>query len=141
MTTYLTALLFLAFGCVHPASMSFPTLLEDEEGSGYDLGGSGSGDWSEKGEISNMKAIPSSKDLASETTYWPPEDIGSYFVSGTDTKSFMENKQIFSAVIAGGVTGMILAAILTALLIYKWQDKDNGGYVMGQHVHREIVIV
>uniref|UniRef100_A0A8D0CNA1 Syndecan/Neurexin domain-containing protein n=1 Tax=Sander lucioperca TaxID=283035 RepID=A0A8D0CNA1_SANLU len=43
------------------------------------------------------------------------------------TPSFM-----FTAVIAGGVTGVALAAALAALLIYTWQKKDNGGYILGQ---------
>uniref|UniRef100_A0A3Q3L4Z2 Syndecan/Neurexin domain-containing protein n=1 Tax=Mastacembelus armatus TaxID=205130 RepID=A0A3Q3L4Z2_9TELE len=42
-----------------------------------------------------------------------------------------------SSVIAGGVTGLILAATLMALLIYKWQNKDDGGYIMGQKTHRD----
>lgn len=39
---------------------------------------------------------------------------------------------MFTGVIAGGVTGVILAAALAALLIYKWQKKDDEGYVLGQ---------
>ena len=39
---------------------------------------------------------------------------------------------MFTAVIAGGVTGVALAAALAALLIYRWQKKDNGGYILGQ---------
>ncbi len=39
---------------------------------------------------------------------------------------------VFTAVIAGSVTGGILAASLAAVLIYKWQKKDDGGYVLGQ---------
>lgn len=43
------------------------------------------------------------------------------------TQSFL-----FTGVIAGGVTGLALAAALAAILIYTWQKKDNGGYILGQ---------
>uniref|UniRef100_A0A3Q3KG13 Syndecan/Neurexin domain-containing protein n=1 Tax=Monopterus albus TaxID=43700 RepID=A0A3Q3KG13_MONAL len=39
---------------------------------------------------------------------------------------------MFTAIIAGSVTGVILAAVLTGLLIYKWYKQDDGGYIMGQ---------
>ncbi|KAK2856126.1 hypothetical protein Q5P01_004861 [Channa striata] len=141
MTVTRTALFFLALGFLHPVRMSFTALLEDVEGSGYDLdsSGSGLGDLSEQREISNMEVYPSSQDLTAETTHWPAND-SEYFVSVTNNINFLENKQVFTAVIAGGVTGMILAAILTALLIWKWQDKENGGYIIGQRVHRDAVI-
>lgn len=38
----------------------------------------------------------------------------------------------FPGVTAGGVTGVILAAALAAILIYKEQRKDVGGYTLGQ---------
>lgn len=37
-----------------------------------------------------------------------------------------------AGVIAGGVTGAILAASLATILIYKWQKKDDEGYILGQ---------
>lgn len=39
---------------------------------------------------------------------------------------------MFTGVIAGGVTGVTLAVILAAILIYKWQKKEDGGYIQGQ---------
>lgn len=37
----------------------------------------------------------------------------------------------FTGVIAGGVTGVTLAASVAAILIYRWQ-KEDGGYILGQ---------
>lgn len=39
---------------------------------------------------------------------------------------------LFTGVIAGGVAGVIFAAGLAGLLIYKWQKKADEGYVLGQ---------
>uniref|UniRef100_A0A3Q3VRF6 Syndecan/Neurexin domain-containing protein n=1 Tax=Mola mola TaxID=94237 RepID=A0A3Q3VRF6_MOLML len=39
---------------------------------------------------------------------------------------------ISTAVLAGGIVGVILAATLAATLIYKWQKKDNGGFILGR---------
>ena len=39
---------------------------------------------------------------------------------------------LFTGVIAGGVAGVIFAAGLAGLLIYKWQKKAEEGYVLGQ---------
>ena len=46
--------------------------------------------------------------------------------------SILTQSFVFTAVIAGGVTGFALAAALAAILIYSWQKKDNGGYILGQ---------
>lgn len=39
---------------------------------------------------------------------------------------------VFTVVIAGAVTGAALAATLAAILIYKWQKKEDGEYILGQ---------
>ncbi|XP_034756261.1 syndecan-3-like isoform X1 [Etheostoma cragini] len=142
--------LFLALGLLHPIHMSFPVLPGDLEGSGYDLDISGSGDWSQQGEMENIEYNPNSEDVrtfagnaggGTKTTLHDSsvlnfdgahKDSGSGFVFVANSKGFLENKEVFTAVIAGGVTGVALAAALAALLIYKWQKKDNGGYILGQ---------
>ncbi|KAF1376726.1 hypothetical protein PFLUV_G00214460 [Perca fluviatilis] len=142
--------LFLALGLIHPINMSFPVLPEDLEGSGYDLDSSGSGDWSQQGEMENSEYHPNSKDVRTFTANagggtkntlhassvlnfdGAHKDSGLGFVVVANSKRFLENKEIFAAVIAGGVTGVALAAALAALLIYRWQKKDNGGYILGQ---------
>ncbi|XP_028461400.1 syndecan-3 [Perca flavescens] len=133
--------LFLALGLIHPINMSFPVLPEDLEGSGYDLESSGSGDWSQQGGMENSKYHPNSEDVRTFTANAASsvlnfdgahKDNGSGFVVVANSKSFLENKEIFAALIAGGVTGVALAAALAALLIYRWQKKDNGGYILGQ---------
>ncbi|XP_031178434.1 syndecan-4-like isoform X2 [Sander lucioperca] len=133
--------LFLALGLIHPINMSFPVLPGDLEGSGYDLDSSGSGDWSQQGEMENIEYHPNSKDVRTFTANpdssvlnfdGAHKDSGSAFVVVANSKSFLENKEVFAAVIAGGVTGVALAAALAALLIYTWQKKDNGGYILGQ---------
>lgn len=137
----MAAYVILALGLIHPISMSISARPEDLEGSGYEWDdfGSGSGDWSEQGEIENIKDQPSSKGtknifhgspvLNFDDTY---KGSGSGFIVVANSKSFLENKEIFAAVIAGGVMGVAFAAAVAALLIYMWQKKDNGGYIAGQ---------
>ncbi|XP_040920475.1 syndecan-1-like [Toxotes jaculatrix] len=127
MTLYVTASLLLALGLIHPINMSF-ALPKDLEGSGYDLdsSGSGSGDWPEQGRTFDV-------------THWPAKDTESYVIMA-NSKSFLENKQIFAGVIAGGITGVILATMLAGILIYHWHNKDHGGYSQGQQTHREETI-
>lgn len=67
-----------------------------------------------------------------DTPPWPADNTGSAYIVVAKGKSFLENKEIFAGVIAGGVTGVILAATLAAILIYKWQRKDVRGYTLGQ---------
>lgn len=121
--------------------MSFPGPPEDLEGSGYDLedSGSGSGDWTEEGEIKNTN----SKDIhilatggGTQTNFDSTSDLndnmGSEYVLVPSSKIFLDNKEIFAAVIAGGLIGVVLAAAMAAILIYTWQQKDNEGYVLAQ---------
>ncbi|XP_033504263.1 syndecan-3-like [Epinephelus lanceolatus] len=147
----LTASLLLTLGLIHPVHMSLHSPPEDLEGSGYDLegSGSGSGDWSEQGEAKTIKDQTCSKDVrisavkagggnkntlrhsSAQNFDNTLRDSGSFIVF-ENSKSFMDNKEIFAAVIAGGVIGVALAVALAALLIYTWQKKDNGGYVLGK---------
>ncbi|XP_026174627.1 syndecan-2-like [Mastacembelus armatus] len=141
MDVCLTVSLILVWGLIQPGSSSVSKLPEDTEGSGYDFdsSGSGSGDWSEQGETTKISLRSNGRDLTFGSTHWPAEDSELVFMA--NSKSFLENKQIVAGVIAGGVTGLILAATLMALLIYKWQNKDDGGYIMGQKTHRDEVDV
>ncbi|CAJ1077009.1 syndecan-2-like [Xyrichtys novacula] len=52
---------------------------------------------------------------------WPSRDS---YVILANRKTFLENKEVLDGVIAGGVTGVILAATVAAILIYKWQKED-----------------
>ncbi|XP_039981641.1 syndecan-4-like [Xiphias gladius] len=135
------ASLLLALGLIHPANLSFSALPEDLEGSEYDQdsSGSGSGDWSEQvspGEITNTPHRPKSKDQNFDGTHWPAKDTESYVIMA-NSKSFLENQQIFAGIVAGGLTGVTLAATLVAILIYKWHNRDYGGYILGKHIRRE----
>ncbi|KAM9339534.1 uncharacterized protein ABDE67_017180 [Symphorus nematophorus] len=145
--------LLLVLGLIHPVYMAISGLFEDLEGSGYDLEASGSGDGSEKGETNIEDQSKSSKNGrifapnaggGTENTlhrssvrifdknYWPGEDRGSGFVVMANSKGFLEREDVFAGVIAGGVTGAVLAAALAGILIYKWQKKDDGGYILSQ---------
>ncbi|XP_067428942.1 syndecan-4-like [Thunnus thynnus] len=142
----LTASLLVALGFMCPIHMLSPALT-DFEGSGYDLDGSGSGDWSDQGEINNKdqsnnkdvrilgggtkNTLQDSSDLTFDSTHWLAKDSGSGYVVVANSKSFLENKEILAGIVAGGVIGVMVAAVLGAILIYKWQKKD-GGYIMGQ---------
>lgn len=150
--------LFLALGLLHPVVRSFSACPEDLEGSGDDLDGvdSGSGDRSpedEAGELINIMDRFSGKDVTVfaantaggaktafhgssvptlDNAHGPANDNGSGFFNVANSKSFLERKDIFAAVIAGGVTGAILAALVAAIIIYTWQKKDDGGYSLGR---------
>ncbi|XP_068593438.1 syndecan-3-like [Cebidichthys violaceus] len=153
------ASLVVALGLIHPVSMSFSAPPEDLEGSGYELDsyGSGSGDWSEQGETENIKDEPNSKGTK-DTSHGSPvlnfddtlKDGRSGFVFMANSKSFLENEEIFAAVIAGGAIGVAFAAAAAALLIYMWKKKDNAGYIVAQQrasdgdyhrPNREVVLV
>lgn len=145
---------FLTLGLIRPVHLSFSAPPEDLEGSGddFDRVGSGSGDWPEQVE-KNINVRINSKHVTlveanagvgakntfhgssvrtSDNTRRPAKDSRSGFVIVANSKSFLERKEILSAVIAGAVTGGIFAVSLAAILIYKWQKKDDGGYVLGQ---------
>ncbi|XP_035534798.1 syndecan-1-like [Morone saxatilis] len=162
MRMYLTASLILALGFIHPVHLSFSALPEDLEGSGYDPDtyGSGSGDWSEQvspGEMKNNKKegedpsnsqdvrIPPAKGGGGtqntfhgssvpsfDNMHGPAEHSGSGFVVVANSKQFLESKDVLAGVIAGGVIGVTLAVALAAILIYKWQKEDDGGYILGK---------
>ncbi|KAM6905881.1 uncharacterized protein PEZ65_017216 [Lycodopsis pacificus] len=158
MRASLAASFILALVLIHPISMSFAARPEDLEGSGYELDsyGSGSGDWSEQGETEKIKDQPNSKGTkytshgSSVLNFdGPHKDGGSGFVIIANSKSFLENKDVLTAVIAGGAIGVALAAAVAALL-YKWKKKDNTGRILGQQrasggdyhtPNREVVLV
>lgn len=149
-----TVSLFLTLGLIHPAHLSFSAPPEDLEGSGddFDSLGSGSGDWSEQVEkninvrisskyvtlvetnagVGAKNAFRGSSVRTSDDTRRPAKDSRSGYVIVANGKSFLERKEILSAVIAGAVTGGIFAVSLAAILIYKWQKTDDGGYILGQ---------
>ncbi|TMS11953.1 Syndecan-3 [Larimichthys crocea] len=154
MRTPLTASLFLFLGLMQQINMSFSALPKDLEGSGdlQEISGSGSGDLSEQDET-NTKDRPDINDVrvfaenagggtkntfhdssvvTFDETQWPVMDVGSGYGVMANSKSLLERKEIFAGVIAGGVTGAILAASLATILIYKWQKKDDDGYILGQ---------
>ncbi|XP_069573225.1 syndecan-2-B-like [Brachyistius frenatus] len=140
-----TASLILVLGLMSASSTSLSAPLVDLEGSGYDLdsSGSGSGDGSEQVSSGVIKDQANRKDghifaadgssgLIFDGTHEPAGDTGSEFVILANNKSFLEHKELLAAVIAGGGTGVVIAATLAAILIYKWQKKDEDGYIPGQ---------
>lgn len=111
---------------------------EDLEASGDDLELEGSGSGAE--EIPDEKAPPLSSSSANKDRSAPEIVLQEQEVEPWDreltviqeSKSFMENKEVFTGVIAGGVGGLVLAVLLGALLVYKWQKKEAPvGYVRG----------
>ncbi|CAB1445164.1 unnamed protein product [Pleuronectes platessa] len=137
--TFTAALLFTLISALLLGT-SIATALEDSEGSGYDLGTSGSGDGSEHAssdEVTDVMDRPGSEGRLLDRPLWADRDVRSEYVIVPKSKSFLEKPQIVGGIIAGGVTGMVLALILMAILIYKWRNKDNLGYFQGQQTHRE----
>ncbi|XP_041661780.1 syndecan-2-like [Cheilinus undulatus] len=146
MRIFLTVSIFTVLVLKCPVKTSFPGSPEDLEGSGYDLesSASGSGDWSENGENDNTEDAQTLAEdtddggknpshgsplMTSDETQLPSED--SYIILASK-KSLLENKDVVHGVIAGGVTGGILAAAVAALLIYRWQKRDEEAYILGQ---------
>ncbi|XP_062268056.1 syndecan-4-like [Platichthys flesus] len=134
--TFTAALLFTLVSALLLRT-SIATAAEDTEGSGYDLDTSGSGDGSEQDEVTYVMDRPGSEERPLDRPLWADRDVRSEYVIVPKSKSFLENPQIVGGIIAGGVTGMVLALILMAILIYKWRNKDNVGYFQGQQTHRE----
>ncbi|XP_018550478.1 syndecan-1 [Lates calcarifer] len=139
----LTASLFFTLGLIHPINMSFSAHPEDSEGYDLDGSGSGSGDGSDQvspSENTNVLDQPNNKGRAFDDKNWPEIDTGSGFIFMANSKSPLENKRIVAGIIAGGVTGAALAAVLIGLLIYKWHIKDDRGYILAQQTHTEEVV-
>ncbi|XP_034435108.1 syndecan-1-like [Hippoglossus hippoglossus] len=137
MSRTLTAALLFTLVSALLLRTSIATPPEDSEGSGYDLSTSGSGDGSEHGEVGDVMGRPGSKERTFNRPLWSDSDVRSGYVIVSNSKSFLENQQIVGGIIAGGVTGLVLAVILMAILIYRWRNKDNVGYFQGQQTHRE----
>lgn len=117
------------------------------EGSGYDLDGSGSGsgdgDGSEQGVTEDQHNSKDGRILKPETrdetkitfhgfsdktfgnTHRSAADDDSGYVIIANSRSYFENSEFLAGVIAGGVTGLALAATVAAILIYKWQKKEE----------------
>lgn len=49
-----------------------------------------------------------------------------------NSKSLVERREVFAAIVAGGIMGGLLAATLASVLIYKWRIKGNDGYILGK---------
>lgn len=124
--------------------------------------GSGSGDWSEgspfskdsksfvrlrdeetpnsdergnkilAGSRSSLEKIPDDSDLILDTKLRPADDVEADIHNVAKSKNILENKDILAGLIAGGVVGLILAASLTAFMIYNTKRKDVVGYTLGQ---------
>ncbi|XP_005921641.1 syndecan-1-like [Simochromis diagramma] len=140
----LAASLFLSLGLIHPVWTSLSVPPEELEGSGYDLdgSGSGSGDGSEEGVTEDQHNSKDGRILAEtrdETkitfhgfsdktfgnTHRSAADDDSGYVAIANSRSYFENSEFLAGVIAGGVTGLALAATVAGILIYKWQKKEE----------------
>lgn len=49
-----------------------------------------------------------------------------------NSKNLMDREEVFAAIVAGAVAGVVLAATLGAVLIYKWHVKSAVSYTLGQ---------
>uniref|UniRef100_UPI0037E74803 syndecan-2-B-like n=1 Tax=Semicossyphus pulcher TaxID=241346 RepID=UPI0037E74803 len=142
----LTASLYITLGLLCRVSTSFSASPDDPEGSGYDLegSGSGSGEWSGENEDSeDVGTFAANPDvgpqdtldglsvMTSDKSQWSTKDN---YIILANSKSFLETKEVHDGVIAGGVTGAILAAAVAAILIYRWQKKDDEGFILGQRM-------
>lgn len=134
----LPSVLVLLWGLC-PTTLARSILLEDMEASGDDLEGSGdeleeavpkdkASNLGQSKEGSQSTIKPNDRlTIDPESQSWDGHDI-----PAAETSSFLENKDILAGVIGGGLVGLVLAALLAGLLIYKWQKKDEVGYMQGQ---------
>lgn len=153
-----TVSIWLTPAILHLVSM---TLLEDDDlelsgqglyldfsgsGSGF---GPGSGDWSEQEELEDdqilpidkkvrltpVHAEPGSDDSSDSAEFdfespWPTE--GGEILVVANSKNLMDREEVFAAIVAGAVAGVVLAATLGTVLIYKWHMKSAVSYTPGQ---------
>lgn len=122
---------------------SLPASPEDLEGSSNDLDSlsSGSGDWSEDEDNTidwnNAKnardgtgnPFDGSSVMTFDKKHWLSEDN---YVILANKKTLLESKEVLDGVIAGAVTGVILAITVAAILIYRWQKKETERYILGR---------
>lgn len=132
----------LVFICLVNTSLSASP--EDLEGSSNDLdnSSSGSGDWSEdeiddtvlwtyaenEQDRTESHSDGSSVVIVGKTEWLTEHD----YVILANKKTLLKNKDVLAGVVAGAVTGVILAITVAAILIYRWQRKDTEGYILAQ---------
>ncbi|XP_054910539.1 syndecan-3-like isoform X2 [Poeciliopsis prolifica] len=139
----LTVSVVLALGFILPERVSLSGPPEDWEGSGYDL--DGSGDDPEKGTNNNpdpdvvqspvdgnTNAAKSSSVLNVGRSHTHDGDAATELVIIPNSKSLLENKEIFAAAIAGGLTGAIIGVLLSVILIYKWRKKHKEEHIQNK---------
>lgn len=153
-TLFPTFLILISLSLRPSEAWSLPP--EDLEASGDDLDpdleGSGSGEWA-TGVILDEKSTPlgsskgntvltkSHKSTQNEVKNQEVDPWDRELTIVQESQGFMERKEVLTAVIAGGVCGVVIAALLGGLLIYKWRKKDSLGYVQGHRQEQPSSIV
>ncbi|CAN9507877.1 unnamed protein product [Ophioblennius macclurei] len=126
MRTSMSASVFLTLGLIASIGWTL-SLAQDLDGSGLELESSASGDESEDDSTSDIifdRSWPRDVFLASpglSNNDSPPEER----IILENSKSFLEIPEVRLAVIAGCVTGAILATAVASVLIYKWQKSGK----------------
>lgn len=146
-----SAALLLILGLFTPITLSLSPP-EDWEGSGDDLEASGSGDWTDDdstgdvdSSISRNEQTSTAKEGGGRNSHGPSDvdmdepPAGDYVMLSSD-KSFWEDEDIRTAIIAGGVTGAVLAVAFIAIIIYRRRIKEEEGYAPGNSSRREVVV-
>ncbi|XP_029902640.1 syndecan-1-like [Myripristis murdjan] len=147
MKILLTVFSLLLMDLISHVNASISLAPEDLDGSGYDMGSSGSGpeDWPVQGGSSSGRStmndatanrgdrvIAAKPGCEAKINFHDVSDKTSASGKVAKTKSFFENKEILAGIIAGGVTGLTLATALAAILINKWQKKPVAVYTFAQ---------
>ncbi|XP_057679580.1 syndecan 4-A-like [Corythoichthys intestinalis] len=106
---------------------SFCDTTEDYTGSGINQDSADDGDMDGVLESTPTQNVPELKlddlkQLAQDTK-------DAIFIEG---KRFFEHKDIVTAIVAGGILGAVLATVLAALFILKWQNCSRKSYTAGQ---------
>lgn len=77
----------------------------------------------------SLLSLQDSSEVAFEN---PWLTAGGEIIVVANSKSLLEREEVFAAVVAGGVTGGLLAATLSSVLIYKWHMKRDVSYILGR---------
>lgn len=154
MRIHLTVFISVSLVLFFAVDTSFSGSPEDLDGSGEDLesSASGSGDWWDEAPLGEkeragdvqtsaenmgdgtMNPSADSFTMNYDDTEWPSESGSIIF---DNSRSFLENKEILSAVTAGGITGAALAVAVAALFIYRWQKKEDEKSILGRQISSE----
>lgn len=106
------------------------SLAQDWDGSGLDLESYDSGDGPEDDASSDITFEDRRHQDVVHGSSNHDRESGRVFTQSS--RSFWDEPDVRTAVISGGVTGVILAVVVAGVLIYRWRKKETEGFILSR---------